>query len=271
MAGLTCLLLAAYGQSPDPAASHLPPMKQPASPRLPTIYIVGDSTVRNGQGDGRNGQWGWGDVIGKYFDSTKINVVNWALGGRSSRTYQTEGHWDRVLKQLKPGDFVLLQFGHNDGGAVNDESRARGSLKGTGDESQEIDNMITHKHETVRTFGWYTRKYITDTRRKGATPIVCSMIPRKLWKDGKVVRNTSDYAGWAGEVAAAEHAPFVDLNEMIARRYEGMGEAKVEPLFADPHTHTSRAGAELNAECVIAGLKALAGAPLAQYFAAAHS
>jgi rhamnogalacturonan acetylesterase len=236
-----------------------------AQTHLPTLYIVGDSTVRNGKGDGANGQWGWGDLIGVYFDPAKINVVNYALGGRSSRTFITEGHWDKVLAWVKPGDFVMMQFGHNDGGPLNDDSRARGSIKGTGDESQEIDNLLTKKHEAVHSYGWYMRKYIADTKAKEATPIVCSMIPRKIWKDGKIVRNSGDYAGWAAEVARAEGVAFVDLNEIIARRYDEMGPAKVEPLFADEHTHTTRAGAELNAECVIAGLKGLAKDPLALY------
>jgi lysophospholipase L1-like esterase len=256
----------AFTQGPDPSRSHLPPMREPANPKLPTLFIIGDSTVRNGQGDGRNGQWGWGDLIGVYFDSSKINVVNWALGGRSSRTYITEGHWDKVLAKLKPGDFVMMQFGHNDGGPLNDQSRARGTIKGTGDETQTIDNQLTGKQEVVHTYGWYMRKYIEDTKAKGATPIVCSMIPRKIWKDGKIVRNSADYAGWAQEVASAEHVPFVNLNEIIARRYDEMGPAKVDPLFGDEHTHTTRAGAELNAECVIAGLKALPDNPLAAYF-----
>ena len=266
---LTALLAVsgiATPQGPDPTQSQLPPNRQPANPKLPTLYIIGDSTVRNGQGDGRNGQWGWGDVIGVYFDPAKINVVNWALGGRSSRTFITEGHWDRVVAALKPGDFVIMQFGHNDPGPVNDNSRARGSLKGTGDETQEIDNMLTHKHEVVHTFGWYMRKYVTDTKAKGATPIVCSMIPRKIWQDGKIERNSSNYAGWAREIAEQEHVPFIDLNEIIARKYDAMGPAAVDPLFGDPHTHTTRAGAELNAQSVIAGLKALKNDPLAPYF-----
>ncbi len=253
-------------QGPDPSASRLPKNKLPARPELPTLYIVGDSTVRNGQGDGKNGQWGWGDLIGVYFDPSKINVVNWALGGRSSRTFISEGHWQQVVNALKPGDFVMVQFGHNDGGAVNDNSRARGSIKGTGDESQEIDNMITHKHETVHTFGWYMREYVTDTRAKGATPIICTMIPRKIWKDGKIVTNTGDYAGWAEQVATHEHAPLVDLNEIIAEHYDVMGPEKVNPLFGDEHTHTTLAGAEINAEAVIEGLKALKNDPLKPYF-----
>jgi len=255
----------AQTSGPDPNQSHLPPMLAPANPNLPTLYIIGDSTVRNGQGDGKNGQWGWGDVIGKDFDTSKINVVNWALGGRSSRTYITEGHWDKVVAALKPGDFVMMQFGHNDGGELNDTSRARGTIRGTGNEAQEIDNLLTKKHEVVHSYGWYLRKYIADTRAKGATPIVCSLVPRKIWKDGKIVRNSDNYAGWAREVAQAEGASFVDLNNIIADRYDSMGPEAVNPLFGDPHTHTTRQGAELNAESVIAGLKALKNDPVAPF------
>lgn len=267
---LTCCAIA-RPQSPDPSRGHLPPMPTPANPDLPTLFIIGDSTVRNGQGDGRNGQWGWGDILPAYFDRARINVVNWALGGRSSRTFITEGHWDQLLTLLKPGDFVLMQFGHNDGGALNDSSRARGSIRGTGNESEEIDNLLTKKHETVHTYGWYMRKYVDDAKAKGATPIVCSLIPRKIWKDAKLQRNSGDYAGWAADTARAEQVPFIDLNEIIAARYEAMGPEKVDPLFGDEHTHTTRAGAELNAECVIAGLKALPGNPFASYFLRQHS
>jgi rhamnogalacturonan acetylesterase len=109
------------------------------------------------------------------------------------------------------------------------------------------------------------RKYVADTLAKGAVPIICSPIPRKIWKDGKVVRNADNYGGWAREVAAQSKVALIDLNEIIARRYDALGEAQVEPLFADPHTHTSRAGAELNAEAVVAGLKALPTDPLGPY------
>jgi hypothetical protein len=117
----------------------------------------------------------------------------------------------------------------------------------------------------VHTYGWYMKKYIADTLAKGAIPIVCSPIPRKIWADGKVVRNAENYGGWARQAAESQGAAFIDLNEIIARRYDAVGEAQVEPLFADPHTHTSRAGAELNAESVVAGLKSLPGNPLGNY------
>ncbi len=243
------------------------PVPQPTNPELPTLWLIGDSTVRNGRGDGANGQWGWGDMIGRFFDPAKINVVNRAIGGLSSRTFLTQGHWDRVMAQLKPGDFVIMQFGHNDAGPLDDTARARGTIRGVGEESREIDNPITKRHEVVYSFGWYLRKFIADARAKGATPIVCSLIPRKIWKDGKIARNKDDYAGWAEMTAASEHAPFIDLNELIAQRYDALGAEKVEPLFGDEHTHTSRAGAELNAECVIQGLKKLPENPLRAYLA----
>ncbi|HMY75452.1 MAG TPA: rhamnogalacturonan acetylesterase [Blastocatellia bacterium] len=238
---------------------------QSTNANLPTLFLVGDSTVKNGSGNGENKQWGWGEPLVAFFDSTKITVLNRARGGRSSRTYQTEGLWEQVLAAMKPGDFVLIQFGHNDGGALNDDSRARGSIKGIGEETQEIDNLLTKKHEVVHSFGWYLRKYVADARAKGATPILCSPVPRKIWKDGKITRD--QYGRWAEAVAASEKVAFIDLNDIIARQYEAMGPEKVEPLFADEHTHTSLAGAELNAAGVIAGLKMLTPNRLASYFA----
>jgi lysophospholipase L1-like esterase len=246
-------------------ASQRKPLPVPANPRLPTLFLIGDSTVRNGQGDGAGGQWGWGEPLVAFFDASKINVVNRAVGGLSSRTYLTGGNWDQVLAMLKQGDFVIMQFGHNDSGALNDSSRARGTIRGTGEETQEIDNILTGKHEVVHTYGWYLRKFIEDAKAKGATPIVCSLIPRKIWKDGKIVRS-DDYAVWAASVALAEHVAFVDLNKIIAGDYDLMGPEKVEAMFADPHTHTSMAGAELNAASVVAGLKALKKNPLERYF-----
>jgi len=255
-------------QATDPGALVQPPLPVAKNPNLPTLYLVGDSTVRNGKADGAGGQWGWGEPLVDYFDANKINVVNRAIGGRSSRTYITEGRWDELLAMLKPGDFVIFQFGHNDSSPLDDAARARGTIPGVGEETKEIDNPITGKHELVHTFGWYMRTYVSDTLAKGATPIVCSLIPRKIWKDGKIVRGDEEYGGWARSAAAAKSVAFVDLNAIIARQYDALGEAKVETLFADPHTHTSRAGAEMNASSVVAGVKAIAGDPLGRFLSA---
>lgn len=242
------------------------PLPEPANPKLPNLFLVGDSTVRNGRGDGGGGQWGWGDPIFDFFDKTKINVVNRAVGGLSSRTYITLGYWDDVLTKLKKGDVVMIQFGHNDGGGNREMSRVRGSFKGTGNESEEFYNTINKTTETVHTFGWYLRKYIADVKAKGATPIICSLVPRKIWKDKKIVRNSEDYGKWAEDVAKSEKVAFINLNELIAAKYDELGEEKVEPLFADPHTHTSRVGAELNAEIVVRGLNGLKKNPLSKFY-----
>ena len=238
----------------------------PANPKLRTFWIIGDSTVRNGQGDGANGQWGWGDEIAPYFNTAKINVVNRALGGRSSRTFYNF-LWPTVLAMIKPGDFVIMQFGHNDSSPLADTARARGTLAGNGDETQEVDNPITRKHEVVHTFGWYERQIIEQARAKGAQTIVCSLIPRKTWKDGKIVR--ADYAEWSRQAALEEHAPFDDLNAIIAEQYDKLGPAQVEGFFADPNTHTTLIGAKMNAESVIEGLQGLPHDPLKKYMSPA--
>jgi lysophospholipase L1-like esterase len=225
----------------------------------PTLFLIGDSTVHNRT----RGQLGWGDTIADRFDSSKITVTNRALGGRSSRTFLTEGLWDKVLAELKPGDFVLMQFGHNDGGPL-DDGRARASLKGNSDDSRVVTNKVSGKVETVHTYGWYMRKYISDAKSKGATPIVLSPVPRKIWKDGKVARASNDYGKWAAEAAQAEHVAFVDLNDIVARHYEDLGPEKVNALFGDEHTHTNPEGARLNAQSVAEGLRGLKDCPLAK-------
>ncbi len=258
-------------QTPPPAANTDPARAQvtlpdPANPALPSLILIGDSTVRNGHDDGQGlgaaGQWGWGNPLAQYFDSAKINVVNRAVGGLSSRTYLTSGHWQRTLALVKPGDVVLMQFGHNDAGPLNDTSRARGTIRGNGDESEDIDNLITKQRETVHSYGWYLRKFIAEIQARGATAIVCSPIPRKRWDDnGKTIRANGDYGAWAKEAALQGHAGFIDLNELAARRYDELGRDAVMQLFPqvtpDEHTHTNMAGAELNAQLVVGGIKAL--------------
>jgi lysophospholipase L1-like esterase len=262
-------------------------LPEPANPALPSLFLVGDSTVRNGrddgQGKGADGQWGWGHTIADLFDPAKINVVNNGVGGLSSRTYYMQGTWDRVKGMLKPGDFVLIQLGTNDDGALNDEPpgprRARGTIHGVGEETKEIDNVMTKKHEVVHTYGWYLRQFVREAKAKGATPIICSIVPRKAWDENGRARRNENYEQWAQQVAEQEKVGFIDLNEIITRRYDELGHDAVMKLYpapvtaangrvTDEHTHTNLAGAELNAASVVAGLKALKPDPLAPFFSA---
>ena len=226
----------------------------------PVLYIIGDSTVRNNSA----GQMGWGDPLITEFDPVKIRVVNRAIGGRSSRTFLREGRWDAVMAHLKPGDFVLIQFGHNEGGPLNDE-RCRASLPGIGENSESIIKVTDQQPETVQSFGWYLRRFVREAKSKGATPILVSLIPRNLWKDGKIGRADDGYGGWTRQVAEQEHAGFVDFNNLLADRYDGLGQEKVTGLFAEKdHTHTGPKGAALHASVMAAAIRKIEGCDLGE-------
>jgi lysophospholipase L1-like esterase len=242
---------------------YFPPT--PTNPMLPTVWIIGDSTVRNGTlGDGSNlAQWGWGAPIVAYFDLDKINVVNRAFGGTSSRSFYTGFFWKNLRPQIKKGDFVLLQFGANDNGGA----AGNGALKGIGAETESVERA--GKTETVHTFGWYLQQFVKETREQGGVPIICSLTPRKAWtSDGHFRRDNTTHVAWATEVAKNDGVPFVDLYELIARRYESLGPEKVNSLYVPSPTeglHTGWDGAVINAGAVIAGLKQLGNNPLAAF------
>jgi hypothetical protein len=117
----------------------------------------------------------------------------------------------------------------------------------------------------VHSYGWYLRKYIAETKAKGATPIVCSLVPRNDWADGKVRRDTGYYATWAAEAARQGGAAYIDLNAAIAERYDRLGQEAVKPFFPKEHTHTGWEGAMLNAQCVADGVKRLIECELRNY------
>ena len=200
-----------------------------AGDAIPRLFVAGDSTASEYKPNPKN-QQGWGAVLQPLFDASKLRVVDVARGGRSSRTFITEGHWDRMLAEVRAGDFVIIQFGHNDSGALNQEPpgstrplRARGTIPGIGDESEEIDNVITGKHETVYSFGWYLRKMIADTRAKGATPILLTLTKTNSWKDGRIPCDADNYRLWTWQTATSEKVAFVDLTRIIADRFQREG------------------------------------------------
>jgi rhamnogalacturonan acetylesterase len=237
------------------SAADAPPAEHPA------LFLVGDSIMRTGTGNGQTGPWGWGyEAIGM-FDPAKVHVYNDGLGGRSSRGYIEEGAWAKIVAQLQPGDFVLVEFGHND--AANSKNYPdRIDLKGSGDDTQQIESPVTHQQETIHTYGWYLRQYIKDATGKGATVIICSPIPRNQWKDGKIKRGFDGYAQWAEESAKAGGAVFMDLNSIAADHYDALGQDAAKAYFFDTQ-HTRKIGAHLNAQCVAEGIRKLTGCALA--------
>lgn len=230
----------------------------------PVLYIIGDSTVQNGSGKGSDSLWGWGSFMNLFLDTKKIEIQNHAKGGRSSRTFVTEGRWDSIMKTIKKGDYVLMQFGHNDGGELADTLRARGTIKGIGEESKDIYNPIRKVNETVYTYGYYIRKYANEAKSKGAIPIIVSPVPRNKFNEKSKIEK-DQYGIWASEVAQQTGAYFLDLNTMVIEKYEKMGAKNVEGFFPKDHTHTNEAGAVFNAELVAKGIRDLKKCGLKNY------
>lgn len=222
----------------------------------PVLFTIGDSTVRNE--DKGDGMWGWGSVIAEFMDTTRISVENHAMAGRSARTYLDEGRWDKVYNALQPGDFVLIQFGHNDAGDIN-IGKARAELPGIGDESKVFLMEATGKYKVIYTFGWYLRKFIMDVKEKGAYPIVLSHTPRNKWDNGQIERNTNSFGAWTRQAAEEAGAWFIDLNKITADKLQDMGFNEglrvVGEYFKRDHTHTSLKGARLNAQSIVDGVK----------------
>ena len=232
----------------------------------PVLFTVGDSTVKNADDD-PDGMWGWGSVIHELFDTDRISVENHAKAGRSARTYLDEGRWDKVYKALRPGDFVLIQFGHNDAGPIN-TGKARAELPGAGDESKVFKMESTGRYQVVYTFGWYLRKFIMDVREKGAYPIVLSHTPRNKFDNGKIERNTGSFGAWTRDAAERAGAWYVDLNKISGDKLEKMANEQglrlVGEYFKNDHTHTSLKGARLNAQSIAEGLR-MTDCPLKDY------
>ncbi|HWC59143.1 MAG TPA: GDSL-type esterase/lipase family protein [Verrucomicrobiae bacterium] len=234
----------------------------------PSIFVCGDSTSKN-SGKGKNGEpvAGWGTPIAQYFDPALVTVKNVGHAGKSSRTYY-DGDWPNVLPQIKPGDFVLLVFGINDGTTP----------PGLGDET------VIQKGQPVHTYGWYMSKMATDAQEKGAHVYLLTVTTRNIWtnpkvkyrdatpidplpadydpRQDKIERGTggSRFTQWTKDIGKKLHIPVFDLTNFCADKYEAMGRAEVNRLYSD-HNHTYVPGAEIVASSIVSGLKAFDKSP----------
>ena len=242
--------------TPDSIAKALMSRPKPGSTRKgshPVLFLVGNSTMRNGTlGNGNNGQWGWGYYFPKYFNAEKISVENQALGGMSTRTFYTD-LWPAIREALKPGDWVIVSIGHNDNGEFFDQKRARAVIPGIDPDTCYVGfNQRTQKQDTVYSYGTYLRKYINEAREKGANTILMSLTPRNAYDNGKIVRKPQ--TEWARAIANEMDVPFVDLNEISGKKLDSFSHWKVDYHFLGDKIHTSKFGAELNAESAAMGI-----------------
>ena len=240
----------------------------------PMVFLCGDSTGKNADKD-PDGMWGWGSQGYTVFDAKKCVFQNQAKAGRSTRTYLDEERWEEVYNSLEPGDFVLIQFGHNDIGGI-DKQKERGVIA-TAEDTCHVYHMESNgKYKVIYSFGWYLRKMVRDAQEKGATPIILSFTPRNEWHQGKgevrgtfypvdekankqyIERRNDNYIpAWDKQIAKECGVAFVDVHNITADALDKLGKEKAAAYFNHDHTHTSLKGAQLNAQSVAKGLKAI--------------
>ena len=206
--------------------------------RLPTLYIVGDSTSTDQPLEPFNS---WGQMITAFF-KPDIGVANHGESGESLRGFLGEKRWLKVMSVLRPGDYLLIQMGHNDQ-----------KEKGEG-----VGAMTTYKADLKR--------FVEDALGRGATPIVVTSMNRLTFDpDGTIANSLGDYPRAVREVSAEEHIALVDLNAMSKSFYEALGRVDAHLAFAGKDTtHHDNYGSYEFAKCVAQGLKD-AKSPLAKY------
>lgn len=177
------------------------------APEKINIWMIGDSTMAN-KSAGAAPETGWGTAL-MDFVTENATVQNHAVNGRSSKSFLGEGRWSAIYDKIKPGDFVIIQFGHND---------------------QKPDTL---RHtEPFTTYKQLLKKYIDETRAKGAQPIVCSSIVRRHFDSkGKLKDTHGNYIRAACEIARETKTPYVDLEAKTRKLVTKMGPEKSKSLF----------------------------------------
>ncbi len=196
------------------------------------IALIGDSTVASylNPPKDRPDLTGWGQVLGEFF-TERVDVQNFALSGRSSKSFLSENRWQPVL-DAKP-DYVFIQFGHNDQPGKGDRT--------TDPEGDFRDNL---------------RRYIRDARMIGATPVLVTPVARRTFKNGKPATTLQPWADAMIAVGKETETPVIDLHASSFRLYEQLGDkgsAHLSPSASD-RTHFSRQGAREMASLVAAAI-----------------
>jgi lysophospholipase L1-like esterase len=182
------------------------------------IVIASDSTAAN-YGADRYPQMGWGMVLKCSLDPN-VEVVNLARGGRSTKTFIEEGLWDQLLAQLKPGDTVLIQFGHNDADT----------------------KKIVRFTDPNGAYDVNLRRFVADVRAAKATPVLVTPIARWMWENGQPKDAHGPYAATIHRVATDLKVPLVDLDGDMMAALKARGELASRGLYLQykPYDHIAR-------------------------------
>jgi lysophospholipase L1-like esterase len=180
-----------------------------AAPAPVTVFMIGDSTMAEYPDPAHNPLHGWGQELQRYFDGG-VRVRDLAVSGRSTKSYLDEGRWDAVLRELEPGDYVIVQFGHNDQ-KVNDPER--------------YTNPYTGYRRNLE-------RFVDETRAKGATPILAtSIVRRKFNEAGTLVDTHGAYPFVTRAVAEQRRVPFIDLQLLTEELVTSYGPEKSKELY----------------------------------------
>lgn len=177
-------------------------------PTRTALHLVGDSTMSD-KVNLAHPERGWGQLL-PYFMDKELNIINHAANGRSTKRFIDEGRWQLVLSELNQGDYVLIQFGHNDQ-KKSDPARYA---------------------DVAKAYPEYLRQYIADIKNKGAIPMLASSICRRHFTpEGKLKRTLTEYAQAAQAVAQEQEIDFIDLNRLSCTFLEQIGEAQSHQYF----------------------------------------
>lgn len=174
-----------------------------------TVYMIGDSTMANKKDPDHNPERGWGMVFPGLFRE-ELTFKNYAVNGRSSKSFLDEGRWDTILNNLKPGDYVIIQFGHNDQKVM--------------DPRRYTNPYTSYRRNLV--------KYITDTRKRNAHPILCSSIVRRHFNEQGTLEDSHGAYPFVARLVAQEYdVPFLDLQLRTEDWVQSLGDEASREYF----------------------------------------
>ncbi|OJD38613.1 rhamnogalacturonan acetylesterase [Diplodia corticola] len=231
------------------AAAALPTEKSAQNEKraTPKIYLAGDSTMANNGGG--SGTAGWGQYLA--YSIKNAEVLNWARAGRSARSYTDEGRFDEIINAVQSGDYVVIEFGHNDGGSPVNSDNGRSDCPGTGSET-----CTTPDGLIVQTFVTYVTNAGKALTAKGAKVILSSQTPNNPWETGSYVYSPPRFVEYQ-QIAAAnigDGATYIDHGAYVGARYESLGYDAVTAFFPNDHTHTSPEAADIVSQAFVKGV-----------------
>ncbi|KAF7303302.1 Rhamnogalacturonan acetylesterase [Mycena kentingensis (nom. inval.)] len=216
-----------------------------------TIYLAGDSTMA--VGGGGSGTQGWGVPFASFVN---IPVVNDGVAGTSARSYSDQGRFNTIVNLVRPGDFVIIEFGHNDAAANPDN----GKQDAVGD-GYNITSTVTAANGTqilIHSFHFYIENAVNAIKAKGAIPIIASLTPDNIWTNATtpVIAAGGRFVTYAHTVSVDTSIVYVDHFSYVAQNYNKLGKSFVSANYyttAD-HLHTLPAGATNVAQAFVRGL-----------------